>query len=43
MRTLVERLREAQATRIATDPDADLSTLTIEDVDRAVETMEVAS
>ncbi len=43
MRTLVERVREAQASRIATDPDADLSTLTIEDVDRAVETMEMAS
>jgi stage V sporulation protein K len=42
MRTLVERVREAQASRIANDPNADLSTLTIEDIDRAVETMEVA-
>lgn len=42
MRTLVERVREAQAARIAADPDADLSMLTIEDVDRAVETMEMA-
>jgi stage V sporulation protein K len=43
MRTLVERVRETQAARIATDPDADLTTLTIEDIDRAVETMELAS
>jgi AAA+ superfamily predicted ATPase len=43
MRTLVERVREAQATRIASDPDADLTTLTIDDIDHAVETMEVAS
>lgn len=42
MRTLVERVREAQAARIATDPDADLTALSIEDVDRAVETMEMA-
>ncbi len=43
MRTLVERVREAQAARIAADADADLSALTIEDLDQAVETMEVAS
>jgi hypothetical protein len=43
MRTLVERVREAQASRIATDPDADLTALTIDDIDHAVETMEVAS
>jgi stage V sporulation protein K len=43
MRTLVERVREAQAARIATDPDADLTILTIDDIDRAVETMEMAS
>jgi stage V sporulation protein K len=42
MRTLVERVREAQAARIAADPDADLTLLAIEDVDRAVETMEMA-
>ena len=40
MRTLLERLREAQAERIADNPRADLSELTIEDVNRAVAIME---
>ena len=40
MRTLVERIREAQAGRIASDLRADLSELIIEDVDHAVELME---
>jgi stage V sporulation protein K len=40
MRTLVERLREAQAARIASDLNADLSEITIADVDQAVELME---
>jgi hypothetical protein len=43
MRTLLERVREAQAERIAADLNADLSELTIQDIDRAVETMETAS
>jgi SpoVK/Ycf46/Vps4 family AAA+-type ATPase len=40
MRTLLERVREAQAERLAIHPDADLSEIVIEDIDRAVETME---
>jgi SpoVK/Ycf46/Vps4 family AAA+-type ATPase len=40
MRTLLERVREAQAERLAVHLDADLSEIVIEDIDRAVETME---
>ena len=37
MRTLLERAREAQATRIARDPSADVRQLTIADIDAAIE------
>jgi SpoVK/Ycf46/Vps4 family AAA+-type ATPase len=40
MRSLLERVREAQAERLAVHLDADLSEIVIEDIDRAVETME---
>lgn len=40
MRTLVERVRETQAVRIAGDLKADLGKLTIEDINRAVDLME---
>jgi stage V sporulation protein K len=43
IRTLLERLREAQAERIATDLDADLRELTIKDIDRAIDMIETAS
>ena len=36
MRLLLERMREAQAVRLATDPDADLSTIDAADVARAM-------
>jgi SpoVK/Ycf46/Vps4 family AAA+-type ATPase len=36
MRLLLERMREAQAVRIATEPDADLSTIDTTDVTRAM-------
>jgi S1-C subfamily serine protease/SpoVK/Ycf46/Vps4 family AAA+-type ATPase len=36
MRTLLERAREAQATRIAHDPSADVRQLTIADIDSAI-------
>jgi stage V sporulation protein K len=42
MRTLVERVREAQAARLAADLGADLSEVTIDDLDRAVETVEMS-
>jgi hypothetical protein len=42
IRTLLERVRESQAERIAADLKADLSELTIQDIDRAVEAMETA-
>jgi stage V sporulation protein K len=42
MRTLLERLREAQAQRIAADLNADLRELTIEDIDRAIAMIEAA-
>ena len=37
MRTLLERAREAQATRIAHDPSADLRQLVIADIDAAIQ------
>jgi SpoVK/Ycf46/Vps4 family AAA+-type ATPase len=40
MRTLLERVREAQAERLAINVDDDLSQVVIDDIDRAVETME---
>jgi stage V sporulation protein K len=40
MRTLVERVRETQAERLAIHLDADLNEIAILDIDRAVETME---
>jgi SpoVK/Ycf46/Vps4 family AAA+-type ATPase len=43
MRTLLERVREAQAERLAIHVEEDLSEIVIEDIDRAVETMERAS
>ncbi len=43
IRTLLERVREVQATRIAEDMNADLTELTIDDVARAVDVMESAS
>ncbi len=43
IRTLVERVREAQAERLATQPDADLSEVAIADIDQAVETMEISA
>jgi stage V sporulation protein K len=43
MRTLVERVREAQAARLAADLGADLSEVTIDDLDRAVETVEMSA
>jgi stage V sporulation protein K len=43
MRTLVERVREAQAARLAADLAADLSEVTIDDLDRAVETVEMSA
>jgi len=36
MRTLLERAREAQATRIAHDPSADISQIAIADIDAAI-------
>jgi stage V sporulation protein K len=43
IRTLVERVREAQAERLATHLDADLSEVAITDIDQAVETMEISA
>ena len=43
MRTFVERVREAQAERLAAHLDADLSEVVIADIDRAVETMEISA
>lgn len=43
IRTLVERVREAQAERLATHLDADLSEVEIADIDQAVETMEISA
>jgi hypothetical protein len=43
MRTLLERVREAQAERLAIHVEEDLSEIVIEDIDQAVETMERAS
>jgi len=43
MRTFVERVREAQAERLATHIDADLSEVAIADIDQAVETMEISA
>lgn len=43
MRTLVERVREMQAIRLAADTTADLSEVTLSDIDRAIEAMEQAS
>jgi SpoVK/Ycf46/Vps4 family AAA+-type ATPase len=40
MRTLLERVREAQAERLAINVDDDLSQIVIDDIDRAVEIME---
>jgi SpoVK/Ycf46/Vps4 family AAA+-type ATPase len=40
MRTFLERVREAQAERLAVNMDDDLSQIVIEDLDRAIETME---
>jgi stage V sporulation protein K len=40
MRTLVERVREMQAIRLAADPSGDLSEVTISDIDRTIEAME---
>jgi stage V sporulation protein K len=40
MRTLLERVREAQAERLAINVNDDLSQIVIDDVDRAIETME---
>jgi stage V sporulation protein K len=40
MRTLLERVREAQAERLAINVDDDLSQIVIGDIDRAVEIME---
>src|SRR5438105_74079 len=37
MRTLLERAREAQATRIARDPSGDIRQITMADIDAAVE------
>jgi stage V sporulation protein K len=42
MRTFVERVREAQAERLATEPDADLSEVAIADIDQALEIMEIS-
>ena len=36
MRTLLEKAREAQATRIATEPSADLSRIEIADLMKAI-------
>jgi SpoVK/Ycf46/Vps4 family AAA+-type ATPase len=43
MRTFIERVREAQAERLAIHLDADLNEVTIADIDRAVETMEMSA
>jgi SpoVK/Ycf46/Vps4 family AAA+-type ATPase len=43
MRTLVDRVREAQATRIAGDMNANLSELSLGDIDRAVQMMEASA
>jgi hypothetical protein len=43
MRTLVERVRETQAIRLAADKTADLSEVTLWDIDRTIDVMERAS
>jgi hypothetical protein len=43
MRTLVERVREMQAVRLAADATADLSEVTLADIDRTIEAMERAN
>ncbi|MDR3466070.1 MAG: AAA family ATPase [Xanthobacteraceae bacterium] len=43
MRTLLEKMREAQAIRIAADADADLSQLTIADLEQAIGVREEAA
>jgi stage V sporulation protein K len=43
MRTMVERLREMQAIRLAADPSADLSEVTISDIDLMIDAMERSS
>ena len=43
MRTLVERVREMQALRLAADTAAALSEVTLSDIDRTIEAMEKAS
>ena len=40
MRTLSEKVREMQAVRLAADPTADLSEVTLSDIDRAIEASE---
>ncbi len=42
MRTMVERVREMQAIRLSADPSADLSEVTISDIDHMIETMETS-
>jgi stage V sporulation protein K len=43
MRTLVERVREMQALRLSADTTADLSEVTLSDIDRTIEAMEKAT
>jgi hypothetical protein len=43
MRTLIERVRETQATRLAGEPDGDLSEVRIADIDGAVDAMETSA
>jgi stage V sporulation protein K len=43
MRTMVERVREMQAMRLAADTTADLSKVTLSDIDRTIEALESTS